>query len=117
VSRVAGKVRSMCVRVPMLHNTQYQYFALRCTFLYLNLNERRSDGDLSRERADSDCGRIDWAQRTLEDGGRRGTARARDRCDCARHRRLPPCLSAESRAHSTAHLTRLCQGIWKLASI
>jgi hypothetical protein len=57
----------------------------------------------------------DWAQRSLEDEVRKGTARARDRCDCARHRRLP-CLFAQPCAHSTAHLTRLCQGIRKLAS-
>jgi hypothetical protein len=55
-------------------------------------------------------------QRALEDEVRKGTARARVRCDCASHRRLP-CLSAQSRAHSIAHLTRLCQGIWKLASM
>jgi hypothetical protein len=81
------------------------------------LNERRSDGGLSRTPADPGLRTYDWAQRTLEDEVRKGTTRARVRvrCDCARHRRLP-CLAAESRAHSTAHLTRLCQGIWKLAS-
>jgi hypothetical protein len=57
----------------------------------------------------------DWAQRALEDDVREGTARARVRWDCARHRRLP-CLFAQPRtrttcAHCTAHLTRLCQGI------
>jgi hypothetical protein len=97
-------------------------------------------GCLSRGRPDLDCGKArasnmvrmmgragrarplthDGAQRTLEDEEvRNGTARARVRCDCARHRRLP-CLSAQSRAHSTAHLSRLGareSGSLKLASI